>query len=63
MMKFLIWYGVCPVIGLFIIWLKQGRYLDEIQIMPAFLFGPVLPIMALIIPSSMWTSREKREGK
>ena len=57
--KWVIAYGVCPLVGGFIIWLKQGKYLTEEQPMAFVLFGPLMPLIALL-PKSFFTSREEQ---
>ena len=62
MREWMVWvigYGVCPLLGGFIIWIKQGRYLTEEQ-PPAFLLmGPLMPLIALL-PKRFFTSREEQ---
>ncbi len=58
-MKWIIAYLVCPLLGLYIIWRKQGRFLDEVQIFPAFLCGPLTLLIAIFVSARHLTSRKK----
>ena len=58
MMKWLIAYGLCPIVGGFVIWWKQGKYLTELQPVCFLIFGPITPLIALL-PRSFFTSHEK----
>jgi hypothetical protein len=63
-MKMLVAYIVCPALACFILWLRQGRFLAaDVQIPGAILLGPISLLIALFVPRSMLTSREKSEGK
>jgi len=60
----LVWvfaYGLCPLLGGFIIWMKQGRYLTEDQPIAFLMFGPLMPLISLL-PKRFFTSREQQEG-
>ena len=62
MTKWLIAYGVCPLVGGFIIWQKQGKFITEEQPLAFLLFGPLMLLIALL-PKSFFTSREQQRGK
>jgi hypothetical protein len=61
-MKWVIGYVACPFVGGLIIWWKQGWYLTEQQPMAFVLFGPIMPLIALL-PRSFFTSRAQAEGR
>jgi hypothetical protein len=58
----IIWF-VSAVVGGFIIWLRQGRYLADVQPMAFLMCGPITLAIALLAPTSALTSKEKSEGK
>jgi hypothetical protein len=57
-MTWIIAYGLCPLIGGWIIWRKQGKYLTDEQPFAFFLGGP-LTLLLSALPKSWFTSREK----
>lgn len=57
-MKWLIAYGLCPLVGGLIIWWKQGKYLTDQQPFAFLLLGPLMPFIALL-PKSFFTSRKQ----
>lgn len=62
-MKWFICYAVCPALTCLILWLRQGRFVAwDVQVFGAVLFGPLGPLIVLLVPRSMLTSREEQEG-
>ena len=62
-MKWIIAYGVCPPMALLILWLRQGRFLADVQIPSSFILGPLSLLVALFSPRDLLTSRAKQEGR
>jgi hypothetical protein len=54
----LIWLG-CGLLSIVILYVKQGRCLTEHQPVACLLYGPLSLCLAVFLPPSMLTSREK----
>lgn len=61
-MILVVWF-LSALVGGFIIWLKQGRYLADVQPMGFLMCGPLTLVIAILVPPSWLTSRDKAEGK
>lgn len=61
-MKWIVAYFVCPLVGGFIIWRKQGKYLTDQQPLAFLLLGPLMPLIALL-PRRFFANQKGQEGK
>ncbi len=57
-MKWIICYGVCPLVGGWIIWWKQGKFLTREQPLAFFVFGPLTLFFAML-PTKFWSRQDK----
>lgn len=62
-MKFAIAYVACPCLAIVILWLRQGRFIADVQIPAAVVFGPVSLLIAILAPRDMLTSKADSEGR
>jgi len=61
-MVYVVAYLICPGLSLAILWIRQGKFLDDIQVLPCFMLGPMSLIIAMFTPKSMLTSASKAKG-
>jgi hypothetical protein len=57
-----IWFG-SALLGGVLIYFKQKRFLADVQPIGFLFCGPLTLLLAIILPASMFTSREKSEGR
>ena len=62
LLALIVWVGSAGL-AMPIIWLKQRRYLGDQQPLACLLAGPIALVMAILCPRSMFTSRERAEGR
>lgn len=58
-MIWVIAYVVCPILAGTILYFRQGRFLDEVQIPAILVAGPFGLLLALVAPTWLLTSYEK----
>lgn len=55
----LLLYCVCSLLCIAVLWIRQGEYIDTIQIQGAMFGGPLGLLLALFAPEWMLSSRER----